>query len=314
MSIIHWNILDSRGPELHHADPGQEITAAHPRCLSTWPWRWRRLARRHRRRPGDGRRGNRPDHPAAAAHATRPAQLAGQLTQPGNRQEGAATMLTTTYHTRHGGQPGTPARAAAAAAAGPVRPDAAGRRLVAPVGRPGRRAARADPGHRRTARSGHPDHARLSGWDASAGRLRVDGPAGSHTVRLGWYETMPAGLLTATARAGRTDLLTVPPQTSEAAAWAAMDQAAQAGNRTHAPALLAGITTAISHAHPAARIPATRAPDDIEVSTWEWEGGHDSARREPLAGPPGPGITSSARAGGADRSTRVSADSASSPQ
>ena len=76
-----------------------------------------------------------------------------------------------------------------------------------------------------------------AGWDASRpGRLRVDGPAGSHTVRLGWYETMPAGLLTATARAGRTDLLTVPPQTSEAAAWAAMDQAAQAATApTHPP-------------------------------------------------------------------------------
>ena len=152
-----------------------------------------------------------------------------------------------------------------------------------------------------------------AGWHASRpGRLRVNGPAGSRTVRLGWYETMPAGLLTATARAGRTDLLTVPPQTSEAAAWAAMDQAAQAGNRTHAPALLAAITTATGHAHPAARIPAKRAPDNsdnIEVSTWEWEGGHDSATREAVAGPPGPGIPSSARAGGAERSTRVSGDS-----
>lgn len=106
-----------------------------------------------------------------------------------------------------------------------------------------------------------------AGWHASRpGRLRIDGPAGSRTVRLGWYEAMPAGLLTATARAGRTDLLTVPPQTSEAAAWAAMDQAAQAGNRTHAPALLAAL-------------------------------------------PSGPGIPSSARAGGAERSTRVSGDS-----
>ena len=154
-----------------------------------------------------------------------------------------------------------------------------------------------------------------AGWHASRpGRLRVDGPAGSRTVRLGWYETMPAGLLTATARGGRTDLLTVPPQTNEPAAWAAMDQAAQAGNRTHAPALLAAITTATSHAHPAARIPAKRAPDSVQVSTWEWEGGHDSARREAFAGPPGPGIPSSARAGGAERSTHVSADSASSPQ
>jgi len=148
-----------------------------------------------------------------------------------------------------------------------------------------------------------------AGWHASRpGRLRVNSPAGSRTVRLGWYETMPAGLLTATARAGRTDLLTVPPQTSEAAAWAAMDQAAQAGNRTHAPALLAAIT----HAHSAACIPAKRAPgdpDNIEVSTWEWEGGHDSARREAFSGSPGPGIPSSARAGGAERSTRVSGDS-----
>ena len=52
-------------------------------------------------------------------------------------------------------------------------------------------------------------------WDASRpGRLRVDGPAGSRVVRLGWYETMPAGLLIATGKAGRTDLLTVPPHTS----------------------------------------------------------------------------------------------------
>ena len=63
-------------------------------------------------------------------------------------------------------------------------------------------------------------------WDASRPRrLRVDGPAGSRVVRLGWFETMPAGLLTATARAGRTDLLTVPPYTGEPAARAAMDQA-----------------------------------------------------------------------------------------
>jgi hypothetical protein len=44
-----------------------------------------------------------------------------------------------------------------------------------------------------------------AGWDASRPRrVRVDGPAGSRTVRLGWFETMPAGLLIATAR-GRPD-------------------------------------------------------------------------------------------------------------
>jgi len=115
-------------------------------------------------------------------------------------------------------------------------------------------------------------------WDASRPRwLRVEGPAGSRAVRLGWYETMPAGLLTATATAGRTDLLTVPPHTSEPAARAAMEQAAQASNRTHAPALLAAITTATTPASPPASIPATTEPDNIQMRTWEWEGGHDSA-------------------------------------
>jgi len=81
----------------------------------------------------------------------------------------------------------------------------------------------------------------MAGWDPSRPRrLRVDGPAGSRVVRLGWFAGQPAGLLTATCAGGqRTDLVTVPPHTSEQAAWAAMDRAAQAGNRSHAPALLA---------------------------------------------------------------------------
>jgi len=81
-------------------------------------------------------------------------------------------------------------------------------------------------------------------------RLRVDGPAGSRVVRLGWFATMPAGLLTAiSASDQRTDLVTIPPHTSERDAAAAMEQAAQAGNRDHAPAILAGISAA-------ARMPA----------------------------------------------------------
>jgi Family of unknown function (DUF5994) len=61
-----------------------------------------------------------------------------------------------------------------------------------------------------------------AGWDASRPRrLRVDGPAGRRVVRLGWLETMPAGLLTATAGAGRTGLLTVPAHAGEPAARAA---------------------------------------------------------------------------------------------
>src|SRR6266536_3552248 len=121
-----------------------------------------------------------------------------------------------------------------------------------------------------------------AGWDASRPRrLRVDGPAGSRVVRLGWFETMPAGLLTATARAGRrTDLLTVPPDTCEQAAQAAMEQAAQAGNRSRTPALLAAVTPWASPA-------VVTAPQSIQLSTWEWEGGqlHDRTPPAASAGP-----------------------------
>ena len=87
-----------------------------------------------------------------------------------------------------------------------------------------------------------------AGWDASRPRrLRVDGPAGSRVVRLGWFATMPVGLLTAiSAGGGRTDLVTIPPHTSERDARAAMGQAVQAGNRDHAPAILAALRAAAS--------------------------------------------------------------------
>ena len=87
-----------------------------------------------------------------------------------------------------------------------------------------------------------------AGWDASRPRrLRVDGPAGSRVVRLGWFATMPAGLLTAiSARDERADLVTIPPHTSEQDAAAAIEQAAQAGNRDHAPAILTALRAAAS--------------------------------------------------------------------
>ena len=83
----------------------------------------------------------------------------------------------------------------------------------------------------------------MADWDSSRPRrLRIEGPAGRRVVRLGWFATMPAGLLTATSRRGqRTDLLIVPPDTGEQAAQAAMEQAAQAGNRSRTPALLAAM-------------------------------------------------------------------------
>jgi hypothetical protein len=102
----------------------------------------------------------------------------------------------------------------------------------------------------------------MTGWNPSRPRrLRVDGPAGSRVVRLGWFATMPAGLLTATSTSGqRTDLVTIPPDAGEQDAWAAMDQAAQAGNRTHAPALLAALTRPAPSAGPHAPLLPAAGP------------------------------------------------------
>ena len=84
----------------------------------------------------------------------------------------------------------------------------------------------------------------VADWDSSRPRrLRIDGPAGRRVMRLGWFATMPAGLLTVIYAGGhRTDLLIIPPDTSEQAAEAAMEQATQAGNRSRTPALLAAMT------------------------------------------------------------------------
>ena len=82
-----------------------------------------------------------------------------------------------------------------------------------------------------------------AGWNASRPRrLYVGSPLGSRVVRIGWFATMPLGLLTAISASGqRADLVTVPSQASEQGAAAAMRQAAQAGNREHAPEILAAI-------------------------------------------------------------------------
>src|SRR5690242_4128358 len=109
-------------------------------------------------------------------------------------------------------------------------------------------------------------------WNASRpSRLRVD-EAGRHVVRLGWFASMPAGLLTAISASGeRTDLVTIPPDTSEHIAAGAMRQAAQAGNRERAPAILAAITAA---GRPAVGRTAWKDDESTQLGTWEWEGGH----------------------------------------
>jgi hypothetical protein len=128
---------------------------------------------------------------------------------------------------------------------------------------------------------------RRADWDSHPRRLRVDGldinhpgadgPATGRVVRLGWFDTMPAGLLTATSAGGqRTDLLIVPPHTSGAAARAAMDLAADPGNHIHTQDILAAIT-APSITAPSITAPATQA-DQLAAETapenvWESEGG-----------------------------------------
>jgi hypothetical protein len=100
------------------------------------------------------------------------------------------------------------------------------------------------------------------GWDSRPHRLSVAG----RVVRLGWFTSLPAGLLTAICSdRSRVDLLVVPPDTSPASADAAMAFAAEAGNTVHAPDILAHLTS-----HPT---PNTE-PDLTEPeAAWENEGG-----------------------------------------
>lgn len=75
-------------------------------------------------------------------------------------------------------------------------------------------------------------------------RLRVDGPSGRKVVRLGWFDTLPTGLLAAIYSNGdRIDLLTIPPATDPAEAAAAMELAAHPDNHLDTPALLAALTS-----------------------------------------------------------------------
>jgi hypothetical protein len=80
-------------------------------------------------------------------------------------------------------------------------------------------------------------------WDASRPRrVRVGGTAGGRVVRVGWFASMPAGLLTAIFASGqRTDLVTIPLRAGERDAAAAMEQAATAGNLQQAPAIVAAV-------------------------------------------------------------------------
>ncbi|GAA4157532.1 DUF5994 family protein [Actinomadura keratinilytica] len=108
-------------------------------------------------------------------------------------------------------------------------------------------------------------------WDSRPRRLRVDGPADTRVVRLSWFDSLPAGLLTAIWADGRRrDLLTVPAATGHAAARAALELAAHPANRLRTPELLAALTTSTGSLRPAAPEEPLQSTSE---GTWESEGG-----------------------------------------
>lgn len=106
-------------------------------------------------------------------------------------------------------------------------------------------------------------------WDGNPRSLVVDG----RVLRLGYFASQPASLLTAICRNDdRVDLLVVPPETAAGLAEAAMALAATAGNLVHAPRLLTAAGT----------MSAART-DSAGRRAWEGEGG--SLRTAPDAPP-----------------------------
>jgi hypothetical protein len=98
-------------------------------------------------------------------------------------------------------------------------------------------------------------------WDARFGRLAV----GTLVVRMGWYASLdPALAIATTAHRDQVDLLVVPPDTPEAAAWAAMTRAADPAETAGAPDILAALSAT----------PAPTLNEDSEpMAMWDNEGG-----------------------------------------
>jgi len=100
-------------------------------------------------------------------------------------------------------------------------------------------------------------------WVSHPGRLGVAG----RVVRLGYFVSQPAGLLTAVCgNRSRVDLLVVPPDTAGDTAGAAMLVAATAGNLIHAQDILLSL-----------KKPAAGATERAPEAVWDTEGGRLAA-------------------------------------
>jgi hypothetical protein len=102
-----------------------------------------------------------------------------------------------------------------------------------------------------------------AGWDSRPLRLAVAG----RVIRLGWFISLPVGLLTAICGNGeRIDLLVVPPTADPAVAEAAMALAVEATNMLRTPEIL-----------DAASLRHLNQVETAAHSGWVSEGGHVQA-------------------------------------
>ena len=102
-----------------------------------------------------------------------------------------------------------------------------------------------------------------AGWTSHPARLAV----GGRVIRLGWFASLPVGLLTAICAARlRVDLLLVPPGTDAAVAEEAMAMAAAPDNNLRTPDVLAAALAGLTSR---AKVAAQAA--------WESDGGHAHA-------------------------------------
>jgi hypothetical protein len=105
----------------------------------------------------------------------------------------------------------------------------------------------------------------IGDWNSHPRRLGV----ADRVVRLGYFASQPAGLLTAICgNRDRVDLLVVPPDTASDTAEAAMLLAGTAGNLIHAQHILLSLGTSAS---------STREGERAAESVWDAEGGRLAA-------------------------------------